>query len=78
MFPDRFWLAIGSGQLINEHITGERWPPKAERNERLRESADVIRRCGRARRSRHDGHVTVSEARLWTRPRGRRCSSAPR
>ncbi|HEX6115159.1 MAG TPA: LLM class flavin-dependent oxidoreductase, partial [Geminicoccaceae bacterium] len=25
MFPDRFWIAIGSGQLLNEHITGERW-----------------------------------------------------
>ena len=43
MFPDRFWIAIGSGELMNEHITGERWPAKAERNARLRECADVMR-----------------------------------
>jgi coenzyme F420-dependent glucose-6-phosphate dehydrogenase len=68
MFPGRFWLAIGSGQLVNEHITGERWPPKAERNERLREAADVIRRLWAGETVSHDGHVRVSEATLWTQP----------
>ena len=23
MFPDRFWIALGSGQLLNEHITAD-------------------------------------------------------
>jgi len=68
MYPDRFWLAIGSGQLLNEHITGERWPVKAERNERLRESADVMRRLWAGETVSHEGRITVSEARLWTRP----------
>jgi probable non-F420 flavinoid oxidoreductase len=68
MYPDRFWLAIGSGQLINEHITGEAWPPKADRNERLRESAQVIRALWAGETVTRNGHVTVSEARLWTRP----------
>ena len=68
MFPDRFWLAIGSGQLLNEHITGERWPPKDERNERLREAADVIRRLWDGETVTRDGSVKVSEATLWTRP----------
>ena len=68
MFPGRFWLAIGSGQQINEHITGERWPAKAERNDRLRESADVIRRLWAGETVTHRGHVTASEAKLWTRP----------
>jgi coenzyme F420-dependent glucose-6-phosphate dehydrogenase len=68
MFPDRFWIAIGSGQLLNEHITGERWPPKEERNERLREAADVMRRLWAGETVSHTGHVTVSEATLWTRP----------
>ena len=68
MFPERFWIAVGSGQLLNEHITGERWPSKPERNERLRESADVMRRLWAGETVSHDGHVTVSEARLWTRP----------
>jgi coenzyme F420-dependent glucose-6-phosphate dehydrogenase len=68
MFPDRFWIAIGSGQLLNEHITGERWPAKAERNERLREAAEIMRRLWAGEIVSHDGHVRVSEAKLWTRP----------
>ena len=68
MFPDRFWLAIGSGQLINEHITGDRWPSKPERDARLRECADVMRRLWAGEQVSHRGHVTVSEAKLWTRP----------
>jgi G6PDH family F420-dependent oxidoreductase len=68
MFPDRFWIAIGSGQLLNEHITGERWPPKPERNERLREAADIMRALWAGETVSHSGHVTVSEAKLWTRP----------
>src|SRR5919106_6602902 len=28
MFPGRFWLAIGSGQRLNEHVTGQPWPVK--------------------------------------------------
>src|SRR5690606_31483102 len=27
MFPDRFWMALGSGEAANEHITGDRWLP---------------------------------------------------
>jgi coenzyme F420-dependent glucose-6-phosphate dehydrogenase len=68
MFPERFWIAIGSGQLLNEHITGERWPSKPERNERLREAADIMRQLWAGETVSHSGHVTVSEAKLWTRP----------
>ena len=68
MFPGRFWVAIGSGELMNEHITGEHWPPKAKRNERLRECAEIMRRLWAGEMVSHTGHVAVSEARLWTRP----------
>ena len=68
MFPERFWIAVGSGQLLNEHITGERWPSKPERNERLREAADIMRRLWAGETVSHSGHVTISEAKLWTRP----------
>jgi probable non-F420 flavinoid oxidoreductase len=68
MFPDRFWIAIGSGQLLNEHVTGDRWPPKEERNARLREAADVMRRLWAGETVSHEGHVVASEAKLWTRP----------
>jgi coenzyme F420-dependent glucose-6-phosphate dehydrogenase len=68
MYPDRFWIAVGSGQLLNEHITGEAWPIKDDRNARLRESADIMRLLWAGETVTHAGHVTVSEAKLWTRP----------
>lgn len=68
MYPGRFWLTIGSGELLNEHITGEKWPVKADRNARLAECAEIIRRLWDGETVTHDGHVTVEEATLYTRP----------
>jgi coenzyme F420-dependent glucose-6-phosphate dehydrogenase len=68
MFPDRFWVALGSGQALNEHITGDRWPSKAERNERLTECAHVIRALWSGETVNHRGHVVVEDAKLYTRP----------
>ena len=68
MFPGRFWVAIGSGELANEHITGDAWPAKAQRNERLRECAEIMRLLWAGETVSHEGLVTVSEARLWTLP----------
>ncbi len=68
MYPDRFWLAVGSGQDLNEHITGERWPRKADRNQRLLESVEVIRALWRGETVTHHGAVVVEDAHLYTRP----------
>jgi probable non-F420 flavinoid oxidoreductase len=68
MFPGRVWTALGSGEAMNEHITGDRWPPKAVRTERLEECVDVIRRMLAGEEVTHDGLVTVDRARLWDRP----------
>ncbi|MBW4556678.1 MAG: TIGR03885 family FMN-dependent LLM class oxidoreductase [Trichormus sp. ATA11-4-KO1] len=68
MFPQRFWVALGSGQALNEMITGDRWPVKAVRNARLKECADVIRALWRGETVTHDGLVCVEEAKLYTRP----------
>jgi coenzyme F420-dependent glucose-6-phosphate dehydrogenase len=68
MYPDRLWVALGSGQLLNEHITGDPWPTKAERNERLRASAQVMRGLWRGATVDHQGLLSVSQAKLWTRP----------
>jgi G6PDH family F420-dependent oxidoreductase len=35
MYPNRFWLALGSGEALNEHITGQSWMDKEARNARL-------------------------------------------
>jgi G6PDH family F420-dependent oxidoreductase len=68
MFPGRFWLAVGSGEALNEHITGGAWPPKSVRNERLKQAAEVIRALWAGETVDHDGLVRVRSAKLYTRP----------
>ncbi len=68
IYPDRFWFAVGSGQLLNEGITGEQWPAKAARNQRLEESAAVMRQLWDGQQVSHDGEITVEKAKLYTRP----------
>src|ERR687895_1730592 len=43
MFPGRLWVALGSGEAANEHITGGGRPAKPVRERRLRECVDVMR-----------------------------------
>jgi probable non-F420 flavinoid oxidoreductase len=68
MFPGRFWVALGSGEAINEHMTGLPWPEKAERNARLQECVEIIRALLAGETVTHRGRVTVIEAKLYTRP----------
>jgi probable non-F420 flavinoid oxidoreductase len=68
LFPGRFWLALGSGEASNEHITGDRWPAKGERRARLGEAVAVIRALLAGETVSHDGLVKVDRARLWTLP----------
>lgn len=69
MFPGRFWIALGSGQLLNEGITGRGWPPKDVLNERLAQSASVIKRLLKGEEVTHRGLITAERARLYTLPR---------
>ncbi|HEX2246064.1 MAG TPA: TIGR03885 family FMN-dependent LLM class oxidoreductase [Arthrobacter sp.] len=68
MFPGRFWLAPGSGENTNEHITGDAWPSKDVRQRRLEESVEVIRRLHGGEEVTHRGLVTVEHARIWEVP----------
>jgi probable non-F420 flavinoid oxidoreductase len=68
MNPGRYWVALGSGENLNERITGDPWPAKHVRNARLRECVDVIRALLAGEEVDHDGLVRVDRARLWTRP----------
>ncbi|PKQ27292.1 MAG: LLM class F420-dependent oxidoreductase [Actinobacteria bacterium HGW-Actinobacteria-4] len=68
MYPGRFWAALGSGENINEHITGDPWPSKEHRNERLLESVGVIQRLLAGETVSVDGHVIVDRATLFTKP----------
>ena len=67
-YPGRFWLAVGSGQLLNEGITGTDWPVKAERNARLEECVEIARRLWDGEEVTHHGRVDVERATLYSRP----------
>lgn len=67
MFPGRFWTALGSGEALNEHVTGEPWPPKSERDRRLLEAVDVMRALLAGEEVTHHGLVSVDRARVWVR-----------
>ena len=69
MYPKRFWLAVGSGEALNEHITGEQWPVKSERNNRLIECVAIMRRLWAGETVTHHGRVVVEEAKLYTLPK---------
>jgi probable non-F420 flavinoid oxidoreductase len=68
MFPDRFWLALGTGQALNEHVTGEAWPEKPRRQQMVREAAEVIRALWRGEEVTHRGAIRVEKARVYSLP----------
>ncbi|WP_255192052.1 TIGR03885 family FMN-dependent LLM class oxidoreductase [Natronobeatus ordinarius] len=67
-YPGRFWFAVGSGQLLNEGITGTDWPVKEERNARLEECAEIMRRLWDGEEVTHHGRIDVEQAQLYSRP----------
>ncbi len=69
MMPGRFFLGVGSGENLNEHVTGARWPSVDERLEMLEEAVGVIRQLWRGELTSHRGrHYTVENARIYTLP----------
>jgi probable non-F420 flavinoid oxidoreductase len=68
MYPKRFWLSVGSGEALNEMITGAAWPRKQDRKQRLNECIDVIRALWRGETVDHQGLVTVHGAKLYSLP----------
>ncbi len=69
MFPARFFLALGSGQALNEKITGANWPEKDIRNKRLKESVEIIRELWNGDYVTHHGEMIVENAKLFTKPK---------
>ena len=77
MFPGRFWVALGSGEAMNEHVTGDKWPRKELRDARLRECVAVIRALLDGEEVSHDGLVTVDRAKIYTLPEQQPALIAP-
>jgi len=69
MMPGRFFLGVGTGENLNEHILGDRWPEGSVRVEMLAEAIEVIRLLWQGGYQSHHGrYYTVEEARLYTLP----------
>src|SRR3954469_13034269 len=69
LMPGRFGLGVGSGEALNEHIFGDRWPPADVRLEMLEEAIDVMRLLWQGGTQSHDGkHYRVENARIYTLP----------
>jgi G6PDH family F420-dependent oxidoreductase len=69
MLPGRFTLGLGTGENLNEHVTGARWPAPDERVEMLEEAIEVIRLLWEGGEQTHRGrHYTVDHATLYTLP----------
>lgn len=69
MFPGRIpWIAAGSGEAVNEYVIGQGWPEKQERNERLVEGVQILRRLLAGETVTHHGRLTVVEAKIWSCP----------
>jgi G6PDH family F420-dependent oxidoreductase len=69
MMPGRFFLGVGSGENLNEHVLGGRWPRPDERLEMLEEAVEVIRLLWQGGEQTHRGrHYTVDHARIYTLP----------
>lgn len=70
LLEGRFFLGVGTGERLNECITGAPWPAPAVRREMLAEAVEVMRELwtGEVVRSSRGRHYTIEHARLFTRP----------
>jgi coenzyme F420-dependent glucose-6-phosphate dehydrogenase len=69
MFPGRFYLGVGAGEALNEHITGDYWPEAPIRLQRLEEGVEIIRRLMSGKVTKYQGtHFRLESAKLYTLP----------
>jgi len=69
MFPGRFWLGLGAGEALNEHVVGGHWPEIGVRSSMLFEAIEVISKLFSGEVVKHQGkYFTLESAKLYTRP----------
>ena len=67
--PGRFFLGVGTGENLNEHVLGDRWPSTGERRDMLEEAVAVMRRLWEGELTSWEGrYYRVDTARLYTLP----------
>jgi G6PDH family F420-dependent oxidoreductase len=69
LLQGRFVFGVGSGEALNEHILGDRWPSVEIRLRMLEEAIEVIRLLWQGDLVNHHGEFyTVENARLYSVP----------
>jgi G6PDH family F420-dependent oxidoreductase len=69
MYPGRFYLGLGAGEALNEHVIGGEWPEIGVRSAMLFESIEIINKLFTGNVVKHKGdHFTLESAKLYTRP----------
>ena len=69
MYPGRFWLGLGAGEALNEHVIGGEWPEVGIRSAMMFEAIEVIGKLFSGKVVKHDGeYFTLESAKLYTRP----------
>jgi G6PDH family F420-dependent oxidoreductase len=69
LMDGRFFLALGTGERLNEHVLGDRWPRADERLEMLEEAVEIIRKLFGGDYETYRGkHYTVEQAKLYDAP----------
>ena len=69
LFEGRFFLGLGTGEALNEHILGQRWPAVETRLQMLDEAIDLMRELWTGEVVDHHGtHYEVENARLYDAP----------
>src|SRR5919197_2825415 len=69
MYPGRFWLGLGAGEALNEHVVTSDWPEIGIRSQMLFEAIEIITRLFTGEKVRHKGeHFQMESAKLYTRP----------
>jgi G6PDH family F420-dependent oxidoreductase len=69
LFEGRFFWGVGTGEALNEHIVGTRWPPPEVRLEMLEEAVDVVRALWSGDVVDHRGtYFEVENARIFDPP----------
>ena len=69
LMPGRFFLGVGSGESLNEHVVGQTWPPPDMRQDMLEEAIGVLRMLhGGGERSHYGKFFQVHDARVYNLP----------
>jgi coenzyme F420-dependent glucose-6-phosphate dehydrogenase len=69
LLDGRFTWGVGTGEALNEHILGDRWPPADLRFEQLEEAIEVVRRLWTGEQVTHRGrYYCVENARIYDPP----------